>query len=109
MFAFLHMLPRTVFKRLSLTPGFASLHPGLFTFNPFGVRFEQVQTCCQKCENCTSVNFHIFAFSNFQIHSVSSSLCLSVVLVILVVPVIPVVSPSLTRKPIHLLLHLPWQ
>jgi hypothetical protein len=33
------MLPRTVVSGHFLTPGSASLHPGLLTFNPCGVGF----------------------------------------------------------------------
>ena len=62
-----NMLARTVVVRRSFTPGSATLHPGLLTFNPFGVGFEQVPHCGRDIADGTSANFHIFTFPNFHI------------------------------------------
>ena len=51
-----------------ITPGSATLHPGLLTFNPFGVGFEQIPHCGLDIEATpqpifTFSHFHIFTFS----------------------------------------------
>ncbi len=66
--SFFSMLSRTVFNRHFLPPGSASLHPGLFTFNPFGARSQQVQPCCQFS------HFPIFIFIPPLLPLVHSSL-----------------------------------
>ncbi len=48
------ILPRTVLNLDSFTPGSASLHPGLLTYHPFRVGFQQKP---QRNQNFTSSHF----------------------------------------------------
>jgi hypothetical protein len=69
-FSYFHILQ---FSHFTFFPGSASLHPGLLTFDPFRLEFEQVQPHGRKCEFTYANSFHPLATQRDRPHFLTFS------------------------------------